>query len=182
MAPARTPRTSWIEEGLKALAAGGPEAVRVELLAQSLGVSKGGFYWHFDNRQALLAEMLDAWETASIDDVIAHVERTGGDGRAKLRTLFGLAVGGRGLLAADLAVRDWARRDKAVAGRLRRADTRRLDYMRTLFAEFVDDAEEVEARCLVVFALFVSNRLIAADGWRLGRREVVERVLADLTA
>ena len=45
-APTRTPRSSWIEEGLRALAAGGPDAVRIELLAQALGVTRGGFYWH----------------------------------------------------------------------------------------------------------------------------------------
>ena len=53
-APTRTPRSSWIEEGLRALAAGGPDAVRIELLAQALGVTRGGFYWHFDDRRALL--------------------------------------------------------------------------------------------------------------------------------
>ena len=39
----RTPRSRWIEEGLRALAAAGPDAVRVEVLAQALGVTKGGF-------------------------------------------------------------------------------------------------------------------------------------------
>lgn len=42
MGATRTPRDKWIEEGLRALAAGGPEAVRIEVLAQALGVSKGG--------------------------------------------------------------------------------------------------------------------------------------------
>jgi len=46
-APTRTPRSSWVEEGLQALARGGPEAVRIELLARALGVTRGGFYWHF---------------------------------------------------------------------------------------------------------------------------------------
>ena len=55
MALTRTPRTSWIDEGLRALAAGGPEAVRIEPLARALGVTKGGFYWHFADRRALLA-------------------------------------------------------------------------------------------------------------------------------
>ena len=73
-APTRTPRDSWIQEGLKALAAGGPDAVRVEALAQALGVTKGGFYWHFDGRQALLDEMLDLWERELVDEVIARVE------------------------------------------------------------------------------------------------------------
>jgi AcrR family transcriptional regulator len=54
MARARTPRSHWIGAGLDALATGGPEAMRVEALAQALGVTKGSFYWHFDDRGALL--------------------------------------------------------------------------------------------------------------------------------
>ncbi|MBU5899821.1 helix-turn-helix transcriptional regulator, partial [Vibrio cholerae O1] len=59
MAHPRTPRRAWIDEGLRALAVGGPEAVRGEALAQSLGVTKGGFYGYFADRSALLTAMLD---------------------------------------------------------------------------------------------------------------------------
>src|SRR5919106_385877 len=121
----RTPRNGWIEQGLQALATGGPDDVRIERIAQSLGVSKGGFYWHFDDRRALLDEMLDKWEQISVDEVIELIEGEGGDAEAKLGHLFQLA-GARGdVLEIDLAVRDWARRDRRVAARLRRADNRR---------------------------------------------------------
>ncbi len=43
MAFVRTPREDWIDEGLRALAAGGPDAVRIEPLARALGVTQGGF-------------------------------------------------------------------------------------------------------------------------------------------
>ena len=52
--------------------------MRVEALAASLGVSKGGFYWHFKDRQALLEEMLDTWEKTVAEDVIAHLESRAG--------------------------------------------------------------------------------------------------------
>ena len=74
----RTPRSGWIGEGLRALASGGPDAVRIEPLARALGVTKGGFYWHFDGRRALLDEMLDTWERESVDEVIERVDRKGG--------------------------------------------------------------------------------------------------------
>src|SRR5437763_6139308 len=90
-APTRTPRASWIQEGLRALGIGGPDAVRIESLAQALGVSKGGFYWHFDDRRALLTEMLDAWEGVVIDEAIERIEEGGGDERDKVRRLFQLA-------------------------------------------------------------------------------------------
>ena len=91
MAVTRTPRDRWIEEGLRALGVGGPDAVRIETLAQALGVTKGGFYGHFDGRRALLEEMLDAWERVGVDEVIKRLEGEGGDARAKLRQLFALA-------------------------------------------------------------------------------------------
>src|SRR5258707_9528001 len=100
----RTPRSRWIEEGLRALAAGGPDAVRIETLAQALGVTKGGFYWHFDGRPALLEEMLDAWERVATDEVIHSIEGPGGDARAKLRRLFALAVSNEELLKVELAI------------------------------------------------------------------------------
>src|SRR2546421_8583517 len=103
----RTPRSRWIEEGLRALAAGGPDAVRVEALAQALGVTKGGFYGHFADRNALLEEMLDTWERKAIDEVLERVEGQGGDVRARLRRAGALTFSPE-LLPIDLAVRDWS--------------------------------------------------------------------------
>ena len=108
--------------------------------------------------------MLDAWERVIIDEVIERVEGEGGDARARLRRLFALAgLQTASLLKIDLAVRDWARRDKAVAKRLRRVDNRRMEYMRSLFGEFCPDEDEVEARCMVAFSLWIGSHFIAAD-------------------
>ncbi len=79
MAHPRTPRRAWIDEGLRALAVGGPEAVRVEALAQSLGVTKGGFYGYFADRSALLTEMLDVWEHEVTDRIVDRTEQSAGD-------------------------------------------------------------------------------------------------------
>lgn len=178
MAVTRTPRQRWVEEGLQALAAGGPDAVRVEPLAKSLGVSKGGFYWHFEDRQALLDEMLDAWERLSVDVPIEAVEGAGEDSRARLRLLSSLASAK--VLDIDLAVRDWARRDPAVAARLRRIDNRRMDYLRSLFAGFAADEEDAEARSLLAFSLWIGNHFIAAEHGDRGRAAVLERAFEEL--
>src|SRR3954463_13260759 len=110
-APTRTPRSTWIEAGLRALSAGGPHAIRIEPLARALGVTRGGFYWHFSDRRALLEEVLDTWERLSVDEGIERVESEGGDTRAGRRRLSGLAAPSHEPLRIDLAVRDWARRD-----------------------------------------------------------------------
>jgi AcrR family transcriptional regulator len=181
-APTRTPRASWIDEGLQALGVGGPDAVRVEKLAQALGVTKGGFYWHFDDRGSLLEEMLDTWELAGVDAVIERIEAEGGDARAKLRRLFAIASSSDDLLKIELAIRDWARRDKAVAKRLRRVDNRRMDYMRSLFGAICRDEDEVEARCMLAFSLWIGDHFIAADHGALSRADVLDRALTRLEA
>jgi AcrR family transcriptional regulator len=181
-APTRTPRSSWIEQGLRALAAGGPDAVRIELLARALGVTRGGFYWHFEDRRALLEEILDTWERVSVDEVIERIESEGGDARAKLRRLSALAASSEEPLRIDLAVRDWARREQTVAERLRRVDNRRMDYMRSLFGAFCPDEDEVEARCMVFYSLWIGNHFIAADHGTRSRADVMKRALRRLEA
>ncbi|MFG2294085.1 TetR/AcrR family transcriptional regulator [Streptomyces sp. NPDC048603] len=179
MGAIRTPRVKWIEQGLRALAAGGPEAVRVEVLAQTLGVSKGGFYGYFGNRAALLEEMLDTWERGVTEDVIERIEHDGGDARERLGRLFDF-VGSADTPVTDagveLAIRDWARRDEDVAHRLRRADNRRMDYLRELYGAFCPDQDDVEARCLITFSLRIGDHLIAADNGPRSRAEVLTAV------
>ena len=168
----RTPRSSWIEAGLRALAAGGPAAVRVEALAQALGVTKGGFYGQFTDRNALLEEMLDTWERKAIDETLERVERRGGDARVKLRRA-GVLTFSAELLPIDLAIRDWARRDRAVAERLRRVDNRRMAYLRELFGEFCRDEDEVEARSMLAFSLAIGHHFMAADHGRRSHEDVL---------
>ena len=169
----RTPRSKWIQEGLRALAAGGPDAVRVEALAQALGVTKGGFYGHFADRGALLEEMLDSWERMSTDEVLERVERQGGDVRARLR-LAGALTFSRELLPIDLAIRDWSRRDQAVAGRLRRVDNRRMEYLRVLFSAICADEDKVEARSTLAFSLVIGHHFLAADHCARSHADVLE--------
>ena len=178
VAKLQTPRAAWVDAGLRALGAGGPEAVRVEALAASLGVSKGGFYWHFKSRQALIEEMLDAWERAGVEDVIARVESEPADPRAKLRKLFELARSAD--FAVELALRDWSRRDDAVARRLQGVDNRRMEYLRSLFGQFCPDGDEVEARSMLAFSLFIGSYFIAARHPQRTRGEVVRLAISEL--
>jgi AcrR family transcriptional regulator len=172
MAKVRTPRRAWVDAALQALAAGGPDAVRVEALAASLGVSKGGFYWHFKDRQALLSEMLDTWEKDVVGDVIASLESGPADPRAKLRQLFEMAPSVD--FAVELALRDWSRRDSGVAERLRRIDSRRMEYLRTLFGQLCADEDDAEARSMLAFSLFIGSYFIVADHGGRSRAQVLQ--------
>jgi AcrR family transcriptional regulator len=180
MATSRTARTRWVDEGLRALAAGGPDNIRIETIARDLGVTKGGFYWHFDDRSALLDEVLDAWERLLVDEVIQRIEGKGGDARAKLRRLFAMASDEA--VRIDLAVRDWARREPTVADRLRRVDNRRMDYMRSLFGAFCTDDNDVEVRCVLAFSLWIGNHFMAAEHGAHSRAHIIKLAIRWLLA
>ncbi|MFD2081650.1 DNA-binding transcriptional regulator, AcrR family [Actinopolymorpha cephalotaxi] len=177
MAATRTPRDRWIEEGLLVLAEGGPDAVRVEVLAKRLGVTKGGFYGFFDDRDALLRAMLDLWERESTDEVISRVQREGGDPRSQIQRAGVLTFSSDRLLPIDLAIRTWARRDEAVAERLHSVDNRRMALLRQMIGTFCSDPDEIEARALLAFCMAIGVHFLTADHEQRSRSEVAQRAV-----
>src|SRR5205085_5163114 len=109
-------------------------------------------------------------------------ETGGGDARVKLGRLFAIGTSSDEVLRIDLADRDWARRDRAVAKRLRRVDNRRMDYMRSLFGALCADEDEVEARCMLAFSLWIGNHFVAADHGTRSRVDVMKLVTSRLLA
>lgn len=177
MARARTPRQAWVDTGLRLLGERGPDAVRVEVLARELGVTKGGFYGYFTDRPALLAEVLDEWERRSGSAVVEQAEREGGDPLTRARRAAMLTFADE-LVPVDLAVRDWARRDPEVADRLRRVDDARMEYLRDTFRDRFPDPLDLEARCLLAFAATISSSLVVASHGDQSRAEVMARAAA----
>jgi len=125
--------------------------------------------------------MLDSWEKAVAEDVIARVESRPADPRVKLQQLFELAPTVD--FAVELALRDWARRDSDVAERVRRVDNRRIEYLRSLFGQFCADENDVEARSMLAFSLFIGSYFIAAEHGDKTRSQVlqlaIDRLLSD---
>ncbi|MEV5568559.1 helix-turn-helix domain-containing protein [Spirillospora sp. NPDC052269] len=175
MGTLRTPREKWVEAGLRALAEGGVDAVRVEALAKSLGVTKGGFYGYFADRDALLTEMLDTWEREATDGAVEQSEREGGDILERARLAGEFTFSDR-LLPIELAIRDWARRDQTVAERLRRVDNARMGLLRETMSSFCDDPVEIEARSVLAFCAAIGSHFLAADHPDRTRAQVRARI------
>jgi AcrR family transcriptional regulator len=145
----------WLVAGLKALAVGGVDAVRVETLATALNVTKGSFYWHFKDRGALLAAVLDAWRLRATDDVISQVEARGGTALERLRALFEIALSADGAL--DHAIRVWAERDNTVRLVLAQIDQRRFKYLVSLFSALGFSKSAATARSRLVYAALIGQ-------------------------
>ncbi|UYN99219.1 MAG: TetR/AcrR family transcriptional regulator [Devosia sp.] len=136
-------RTDWILAGLSALAESGVEAVRVEPLARRLKTSKGSFYWHFADRPALLAAMLELWESEGTGAVIAAIDPDL-PAAGKLRELVRLALlpvdQGIDVAPTEAALRAWASEDSAIAPRVANVDAQRVAYLEGLAGQLGYDA------------------------------------------
>jgi AcrR family transcriptional regulator len=116
--PQQAPKPSfqperWIDAGFARLGADGLDAVRVEVIARDLGVSKGSFYWHFRDREALLDAMLARWEKDETE-WLRHstVER---ESAAARWARFVRRCTDSERTPIEAAIRAWARRDSRVA-------------------------------------------------------------------
>jgi len=179
---ARTPREAWVRAALDALTEGGPETVRVEVLAKRLGVTKGGFYGYFDGRAQLLSETLDLWEREAAQAVIDEVEQSQGDAQERLHSLFASVKARENIARAEFAIREWARRDPAVAARLRRVDRARLDYLRALHVELTGDAAEAAVRAAVMIGVWLAGHYMRFDTGNFDHDGVLELVFERMTS
>jgi AcrR family transcriptional regulator len=149
----------WIEAALAVMAEGGPGAVAVEPLAVRLGATKGSFYWHFANRDALVAAALERWERSHTEEIIRFVEGEP-DPAARLRALFArvLEAVGRDRLGVQLLA---AADQPLVADVVRRVTARRIGYMVELFEQLGFGAEEARGRAVLVYTAYVGHDQIA---------------------
>ncbi len=77
----------WIEAALDGISEGGVESIAVEPLARRLKVTKGSFYWHFPNRDALVSRALEAWEHLETVEMISRADAEPNP-RERIHTLF----------------------------------------------------------------------------------------------
>ncbi len=136
-------KQDWVRAARLALLRGGVEAVRVERLSRDLGVTKGSFYWHFEDRKELLEILLREWEEELPGEIIPLL--SGRRGRKALLSLIRMLVrrvplGEKGLLPSDAAVFAWAAVSPEVALRVNRAERRRIRLLKNI----IGDSQRVE--------------------------------------
>jgi AcrR family transcriptional regulator len=172
--PSALGRDAWIDAGLRALSDGGIEAVRVEVLARTLGVTKGSFYWHFADRRDLLAAMAAQWELASTTSVIAAVEARGGTGAARLLRLISLCFRGGEIDRMESALRRWGSGDDVVRPILARIDATRLDYVTGLLVDHGLPLATARARARLLYLTMIGEFTWTSHGGTPTPRRTLE--------
>jgi AcrR family transcriptional regulator len=158
-AKARLTARDWADAALAALGEGGGlTAVAVEPLATRLGTTKGSFYWHFANREALIEAALARWVEANTDEIIASVE-TEPDPEQRLRRLLTKVTKVVHSPTADplelslLA----STAHPQVATALRQVTERRITYLTGLFTNLDFPEPEAHRRALMAYSFYLGH-------------------------
>ncbi len=118
--------TDWLNAGLRTLGKLGPQALRIDTLCKTLGVTKGSFYHHFPHLKAYVDALLDHWvahHTARLIDAVAGIE----DPLARVERLGQMAYDAD--MGVEVAIRAWGRSEPRAAQAVQRADHWRLTYL-----------------------------------------------------
>ena len=180
--PSLTPER-WITAATEVLVDHGIDSVRVDVLARTLKVTRGSFYWHFRDREDLLRAVLQSWRALATEQLTRRLESAHDDPREQLRDLISLPFRGRSAARAariELAIRAWARRDAMARAFVDEADSARIAYISQVFSSMGFAVVEARSRAFLLYSYEVAESLLSAQGSASQREErarLVERLL-----
>jgi AcrR family transcriptional regulator len=140
----------WLAGGLQLLAAEGLAAVKVEPLAARLGVTKGSFYWHFEDLPSFLDAMAERWSTLRDQEVARFPDRAPAAPLDRLRFLME-TISDPDTWALERAVRAWAYSNERLHERIAALDDWAYQEVRGCFEQLGFSRTQAEVRAKTLY-------------------------------
>ncbi len=163
----------WVDGALDTLGREGIVGLRVERVARSLGVTKGSFYHHFEDKEEFINRLLEHWEAEKTDKIDAQVSHLHGKPAEQLLALLEF-IAENEINRYDASMRAWALLDERVATVVRRVDRNRLAYVRDLFLKMGFPADQAAMRSRMSYYYVVGEYTALAE------RRTLESRLEDI--
>jgi AcrR family transcriptional regulator len=162
----------WIAAAMDAIVEDGIAAVAIEPLAVRLGATKGSFYHHFANRDALIVAALEDWEAAQTEAVIERLELIPDPGE-RLRAVVAAAFADRPGGVRDAALLA-AATHPFVKPVVERVTQRRLGYFTQAYRQLGLPKARARQRATMLYLSYIG----VFDCLRLGLAELSDAELA----
>ncbi|HUV23222.1 MAG TPA: TetR/AcrR family transcriptional regulator [Gammaproteobacteria bacterium] len=144
-------RFDWLQKALEIFVDEGIDAIRITRLADDLGVTRGSFYWHFQNREDLLDSLVSYWKdknTAAITESMAQASSLANGIFRFFETCIDAVLFDPRL---DLALREWARRSPAIHALVDDEDAARIEALRQFYLRFDYSMPQALIRARVLY-------------------------------
>jgi AcrR family transcriptional regulator len=163
----------WIDFALTTLAREGFDALKADVLARKLGVSRGSFYWHFADLGAFHAGVIEQWKKTATEAIITDIERHESREQrmdALLRRAFGQGVG------LEIRMQAWADNNAEAARALADVSRRRRDYIERMLVEAGVAQPQAATRAQLLYWAYLGAAMSRSK--LTGER--LDRIVADL--
>jgi len=142
----------WLDAAYERLINSGVEAVKVMSLAKALGMSRTSFYWHFEDRDALLAALIQRWEDKNTGNLIAQSQLYAGTITEAMFNLFDCWIDAELFDAQlDFAIRNWAQSSPDLKARLEQTDRDRIAAIGGMFQRHGFSTQQADIRSHTVY-------------------------------
>ncbi len=160
----RLSKQDWLDFALKELRRNGHRKLTANRLASALGVSRGSFYWHFDDVQAFERAVLKRWSDLTTEEVIEELQPLETP-RLRLLALVKLTLNTE--MRLERAIRAWATSETMVAKTVRSVDARRVAYLESTLEEMGVAAIDVKVRAQMLYWACVGQMMLSERGDRV---------------
>lgn len=111
----------WVDAALALVTSEGVRGVKISHLCETLEVTKGSFYWHFKDLDALWEAMAERWQEINRQRITELHGLSEMPADARLIALSTMLIS-ESHLTVETAIRDWARVNEKVAETVRNID------------------------------------------------------------
>lgn len=169
----RGSREVWLEAAHALLVDSGAESVTIQALSKSLRIARTSFYWHFDDRQALLTALADRWSSRTTEGLLAACKAFAETESEAMLNVIGCFLADRAFDSAlEFAIRSWAQSDPQIMERLHREDATRIEALVAMFHRWGHKGVDAETRARTVYLTqigYISMRVREPVSVRMAR-------------
>jgi AcrR family transcriptional regulator len=141
----------WLQAGYTLLAEQGVRALKVESLCRQMGVTRGSFYWHFEDMNSYRTALVESWNTILERDRQSLAQQSELPPRERLTAMMTTLVSPQHWML-ERAMREWARTDPVAAANVREADRLTLRSVTKAFCDFGFSLDDAKLRAQLTFA------------------------------
>lgn len=150
--PSADGATLWLDAAYQVLVSQGVDKIRIASLAELVNSTRTAFYWYFASRTELLDRLIERWQAKNTGNLVARIEAYAETINEAVFNMFDCWLDQELFDAPfDLAVRNWANGDTALAQKVKAADEARIAALIRLFERFGYSANMAFTRAHTVY-------------------------------
>ena len=174
-------KAEWLSAALDMLGKGSISDVNIEKLAQSLGINKSGFYWHFKNRVELLEQLLAYWTHELTEVITSNVELVKLEPRERLCQVAEMIID-YDLTRYEISIRQWALTNDQAGQAVNKVDKARLAFVSQTLAELGFEGDDLQVRALLFVCYHTWETPMFRDINEDRRRNLIQKRIELLTS